>query len=48
MSLGWALFLATVFIIVMRELCFRYESESDSVRGVLLSILGAVIVVIIN
>lgn len=48
MPLGWALFTAPVFLILMREICFRYEPDSDSVRGVLLSILGAVIVVILN
>ena len=46
--LGWALFMAPVFLILLREICFRYEPDSDSVRGVLLSILGAVIVVILN
>lgn len=44
MPLGWALFLAPVFLILMRELCFRYEAESSHIRGVLLSILGAIIV----
>lgn len=48
MPLGWALFMAPVFLILMRSICFRYEPDSDSVRGVLLSILGAVIVVILN
>ena len=48
MPLGWALISAPVFLILMREICFRYEPDSDSVRGVLLSILGAVIVVILN
>lgn len=48
MPLGWALFIAPVFLILMREICFRYEAGSDSVRGVLLSILGAAIVVILN
>lgn len=48
MPLGWALFMAPVFLILMREMCFRYEPDSDSVRGVLLSILGAAIVVILN
>lgn len=48
MPLGWVLFMAPVFLILMRGICFRYEPDSDSVRGVLLSILGAVIVVILN
>ena len=48
MPLGWALFLTPVFLIVMREICFRYEPDSDSVRDVLLSILGVVIVAILN
>lgn len=48
MPLGWALFMAPVFLILMREICFRYEANSYHIRGVLLSILGAVIVVIFN
>lgn len=48
MSLGWALSTAPVFLVLMREICFRYEPDSDSVRGVLLSILGVIIVVIFN
>ena len=48
MPLGWALFMAPVFLILMRSICFRYEPDSDYVRGVLLSILGAIVVVIFN
>lgn len=48
MPLGWALFMAPVFLVLMRSICFRYEPDSDYVRGVPLSILGAVIVVILN
>ena len=48
MPLGWALFMTPVFLILMRSICFRYEPDSDSVRGVLLSILGAIVVVIFN
>ena len=48
MPLGWALFMAPVFLTLMRGICFRYEPDSDSVRGVLLSILGAIVVVIFN
>lgn len=48
MSLGLALILIPVVLIVMREILFRYESDSDSLRGVLLGMLGAIIAVILK
>lgn len=48
MSLGLALILVPVVLIVMREILFRYESDSDSLRGVLLGMLGAIIAVILK
>ena len=48
MSLGLALILIPVVLIVMGEILFRYESDSDSLRGVLLGMLGAIIAVILK
>jgi hypothetical protein len=48
MSLGLALILIPIVLIVMREILFRYESDSDSLRGVLLGMLGAIIAVILK
>lgn len=48
MSLGLALILVPVVLIIMREILFRYESDSDSLRGVLLGMLGAIIAVILK
>ena len=48
MSLGLALILVPVVLIIMREILFRYESDSDSLRGVLLGMLGAIIAIILK
>ena len=48
MSLGLALILVPVVLIVTREILFRYESDSDSLRGVLLGMLRAIIAVILK
>nr|DAG99796.1 MAG TPA: hypothetical protein [Crassvirales sp.] len=48
MTLGLALILVPVVLIIMREILFRYESDSDSIRGVLLGMLGAIIAVILK